>query len=299
MEVPPFISRQVDQGDYFFVDLLPDPSVPLAVACGGREICSLSYTVDRKRFLFHGIEFVLAGEGELRLAAGRFALRPGSVFTYGPRTKHHIRSIGKTQLVKCFVDFTGKQCGQLLRSGGLVPGDCVQLGRIHWVEQIFNQLLSSGKERKKFASRHCRILLEAMVSRLAIDAQPMLQPGASSMSSATSSRQTFERCRDFVDAHYMEIRTIRQAASACEVGPAYFSRLFERFAGETPYQRLTRRKMNAAAEMLWHQQASVKQVAVALHYEDVFHFSRVFKRVYGIPPSHFRGAAQLRDNTSN
>jgi AraC-like DNA-binding protein len=287
---PQFISRQVQHGDYFFLDLGPPPRSPLTVACGGRETCALNYSVFRERFPFHGIELVLAGDGELELQSRRFALRAGSVFTYGPRTQHRIRAVGKTALVKCFVDFTGPKSASLLRLGKLSVGDCVQLGRTQWVEQIFEQLLASGNEPKKFARRHCRLLLEALVSRLAIDAQPATRP-------ALRSLETFERCRRYLDAHVLKLHTIRQAAAACGIDPAYFTRIFERYAGEPPYQNLIRRKMNKAAELLWHDQASVKQVAAALLYEDVFHFSRVFKRIYGMPPSKFRGAARALDRS--
>jgi AraC family transcriptional regulator of arabinose operon len=46
--------------------------------------------------------------------------------------------------------------------------------------------------------------------------------------------------------------------------------------------------MNAAAEQLHKPGALVKNVAADLGFTNPFHFSRVFKSVFGIPPDAFR-----------
>jgi AraC-like DNA-binding protein len=45
--------------------------------------------------------------------------------------------------------------------------------------------------------------------------------------------------------------------------------------------------MTRAAELLQQPGAMVKQVAAEMDCSDPYHFSRVFKRVHGIPPSEF------------
>jgi AraC-like DNA-binding protein len=45
--------------------------------------------------------------------------------------------------------------------------------------------------------------------------------------------------------------------------------------------------MNRAAALLLDQRMMVKEVADALGFADAFHFSRTFKRVYGISPERF------------
>jgi AraC-like DNA-binding protein len=68
---------------------------------------------------------------------------------------------------------------------------------------------------------------------------------------------------------------------------AYLSRLFQRFGHTTPYRFLMRLKMNRATELLVDDGMLVKEVAAKLEFADAFHFSRVFKRVYGLPPGRF------------
>jgi AraC-like DNA-binding protein len=46
--------------------------------------------------------------------------------------------------------------------------------------------------------------------------------------------------------------------------------------------------MNEAAEQLRSTERLIKDVAASLGYSDAFHFSRVFKAVFGIAPQAFR-----------
>jgi AraC family transcriptional regulator of arabinose operon len=45
--------------------------------------------------------------------------------------------------------------------------------------------------------------------------------------------------------------------------------------------------MGQAAERLLAQDASIGRVAEELGFSDPFHFSRVFKKVFGVPPGQF------------
>jgi AraC-like DNA-binding protein len=83
------------------------------------------------------------------------------------------------------------------------------------------------------------------------------------------------------------VKTVEEAALACHMDAAYLSRLFRRFAHTTPHRFLMRLKMNRAAGLLLDDGLMVKETAAELGFADAFHFSRAFKRVYGIAPERF------------
>jgi AraC-like DNA-binding protein len=110
------------------------------------------------------------------------------------------------------------------------------------------------------------------------------------IASATAERtayETYQRCRQYIQDHWLHLLTLEQAARECHVAPAYLCRLFRRFDHQSPYQYLLRLKMTHAAERLLAPDSSVKQVADFLGFDDRFHFSRVFKRVIGISPGQY------------
>jgi AraC-like DNA-binding protein len=86
----------------------------------------------------------------------------------------------------------------------------------------------------------------------------------------------------------MQLNTQDQVARECHVAPAYLCRLFRRYDHQTCYQYLMRLKLNEATELLQDPGLLVKQVATKLGFTDYFHFSRMFKKVFGLPPEAFR-----------
>jgi AraC-like DNA-binding protein len=106
--------------------------------------------------------------------------------------------------------------------------------------------------------------------------------------------RTYLRCRQHIEQNFLHIQSIHETASACYVDQAYLSRLFKRYAEEKPLQLLTRLKMARAAELLGSGELLIKQVAEDIGFADPYHFSRVFKRVYGVPPEIFIRTARRR-----
>jgi AraC-like DNA-binding protein len=58
-----------------------------------------------------------------------------------------------------------------------------------------------------------------------------------------------------------------------------------RRTGMTPHQRLTEMRQTRAWTLVTEKKKRVKEVASELGYKQVSHFSREFKRFYGIAPS--------------
>jgi AraC-like DNA-binding protein len=99
--------------------------------------------------------------------------------------------------------------------------------------------------------------------------------------------ETYQRCRRFIEDHFLELHSLQEAASGCHVDAAHLCRLFRRYDQQTPYQYLMRLRMNRAAELLREPGVLVSEVADALDFSDPFHFSRSFKRVFDVSPSDF------------
>ena len=93
-EPPPFISTQVKDGDYFFLNLNPSPHSELVVVAGGSEHCKSTYAIERKQFSYYGIEFIAQGSCRVTLEGKAHNLKAGAVFCYGPNTSHRIENTG-------------------------------------------------------------------------------------------------------------------------------------------------------------------------------------------------------------
>ena len=73
---------------------------------------------------------------------------------------------------------------------------------------------------------------------------------------------------------------------ALEVGlsPAHFARAFKETMGRAPHQYLLSQRLEQARRLLELSGASLAEVAQRTGFADQAHFTRLFKRTYGVPP---------------
>ena len=280
---PHFISKQVTKARRFYLDLKPRPDTALAVVCGGWERCARDYHVDRPDFPFYSIEWVVSGEGTLKLGTEAHAIGPGSLFSYGPGISQRITTHPRKTLSKYFVDFAGPRGLALMREAGLEPGTHTR-SAIPALKPLFDVLM--GVAQGPQAQRSACLQLEVIL----LNARPNREASARDNSLAFA---TFERCKAHLDENFVGLGTLEEAARACRVDASYLCRLFQRFARRSPYQYLLRLKMAWAADRLRDGRLMVREIADALAI-DPFQFSRSFKRIHGLSPAAFAGRYQPR-----
>lgn len=280
-EPPEFFSTQVSEARRFYLDATARAQGPLIVVCGGCEHCRPGYQIDRPDFPFYSIEFVARGKGALILAGRKYALSPGKIFSYGPGIPHWITTDENSPLVKYFVDFKGPDARRLLARYGLMPGVSTQVASPEAILRIFDDLISNGENDSRYSPLLCATIVQQLILKIA-------ETAATDAAHTTAAFSTYQTCRDFIRANCMTIRSLDQIARQCRIAPAYLCRLFRRFDDRSPYQYLMRLKMTAAAQQLQAPDARVKEVAYSLGFGDAFHFSRAFKKVFGVSPDAFR-----------
>lgn len=277
---PKFISTRVSDARRYFLNLSPDRDVDLVVVCGGVERCTPDYVIERSRFPYVGIEFVAEGMGTLQLAGKTYSLRPGTAFAYAPGVAHRITNNPEFPMLKYYMDFSGKESRSLLKKSALGGWEAVQVSSPAEITDIFELIHRNGALPTGCTAAICVHLLSLLILKITELAVPF---GAVE----TPAYPTYQRIRRHLEDHYLEIQSVKEMAAACHVNASYLCRLFQRFADQRPNQLLLKLKMNRAAALLLEADVSVKQVASTLGFSDPFHFSRSFKRVYGLSPASF------------
>jgi AraC-like DNA-binding protein len=285
---PAFFSRQTAEAARFYRGAGETARTGLIVISGGRERCAKNYLVRRRGFPFFGIEMVASGRGTLRLGAARHPLTAGVIFNYGPDVAHEIASDPRQPMVKYFVDFTGPRAPGLLRTAGFPSGSVTQTTRPAELLGLLDPLVAAGVRGGPGGDAVATLYLEIFLLRLA---ETAVAPGAAD----TRAFQTFLRCRSAIEEHAGQIRTLDEAARHGHIDPAYLCRLFRRFERMSPGRFLLRQRMQQAAHLLHERGWMVKQVAAELGFDDPYHFSRVFKRVHGVAPTHYAASRRGRE----
>ena len=278
---PDFFSEQVLEANRFYLDVHSRKNYTLKVVCGGYEHCRPNYRIDRVDFPFYSIEFVARGKGTVLLKDAKYSLSAGKVFSYGPGIAHVITTESEDTLVKYFVDFIGPDAPRMLRKFGPAPGQVVQVSSPEVILQIFENLIRNGQNDSPYSLLLCKAILEQLILKIA-------ETSIVENSRTSAAFYTYQNSREIIQKNFMSLRSLEQIAEKCHIDSAYLCRLFKRFDNRSPYQYLMRMKMNLAAQKLQLPNSSVKEIAFELGFNDPFHFSRIFKRIFGISPSTFK-----------
>ena len=279
LQTPSYISKQVEKSRLFFLDAAEDEE--FAVRCGGFERCRPDYRIDRPGFDWFCLEFVSRGAGRLTLDGLDHDLRPGVFFLYGPGLPHRIESSVESPLGKYFVGFQGRDVEGFLAEYSIRPGMVARCPKGEAIRRGFDLLIDRGLRKSRLARPICSLMVRELLLLCRDDAVDPVNTDSPAFA-------TYSRAREFIEANFQRINTLDAVSKGCGVEAPYLCRLFSRYHDESPYQFLTRLRMDHASRLLLEDDATVGSVAAVMGFKDAFHFSRVFKSVHHLPPSRFR-----------
>ncbi|BCL25365.1 substrate-binding domain-containing protein [Streptomyces aurantiacus] len=101
-------------------------------------------------------------------------------------------------------------------------------------------------------------------------------------------RDVLDEALIFLYEHWRRPISRWQVAQAAGISPDHLGKLFQQRYGLTVWEYLTRLRIRRAAERLRSSNDSVQSVARAVGFRDRAYFSRVFRRVTGAAPHHYR-----------
>lgn len=245
----------------------------------GYEECLPQYAIDRPRgFPFWTLELIVRGNGSAKLRETTVPLSSGTFFTYSPGEPISFRSGGEP-MTKYFLTALSDE---VWRNSwlGQIPSAVVQVvpGELSgqaMLERILTPGPALGHDREALAE----CMLEGFAAWLLASGRPIARNQASDL---------VERAFQLLEARFKELASVTDWAERLGVSQSHLCRAFKKHHHKTPYAELTDRKLQHAYRRLSQSRMSVQEVASEVGYDDPFHFSRLFKRRVGFPPSQAR-----------
>ena len=106
--------------------------------------------------------------------------------------------------------------------------------------------------------------------------------------------KSLQRAMAFVEKHLSSSVSLDQVAREAGMSKFHFCRVFKGATNLTFREYLARRRIARAVELLQDRDRSLSQIYLNVGFKDLSHFSRVFRKLVGQPPSRFRrGTMQL------
>ncbi|BAV06744.1 Helix-turn-helix domain-containing protein [Filimonas lacunae] len=92
----------------------------------------------------------------------------------------------------------------------------------------------------------------------------------------------------FINLNLNQALTVKKLADMTNYHPDYLSRLFMKLTGERPLSYLHTKRIERAQYLLVTTQMSLTEIAEATGFDNLPHFSRVFKNKTSLPPARYR-----------
>lgn len=97
-------------------------------------------------------------------------------------------------------------------------------------------------------------------------------------------KENLKAAVSFIDSHYKEPVTLKDAAAAACMSPNYFSACFRQVFGENFKQYLNRLRLSAVHEALLGSDNSVLDIAISCGFRNMSNFYEQYKKLYGCLP---------------
>jgi len=250
----------------------------------GYEWTLPTYLIDRSTFPTYALELVTGGRGTLWLNGDEHRLRHGSIFTYGPGIRHRITSDAAEPLKKYFIDVVNipKNLTQIPKLG-----ICAVTSITDRLATLFDGILEDdiGGIGSPVTRYHSLALILHLTDGSTLQEYP--PPGVA--------HQTYLKAKLYFESNYHHTGSVADFAQSLHLDSAYLTRLFQRFAPETPYRFLTRLRLARASHLLLRDNLQIQQISETVGFSDPFHFSTLFRRHYGVSPRRFRTFRQQED----
>jgi AraC family transcriptional regulator of arabinose operon len=106
----------------------------------------------------------------------------------------------------------------------------------------------------------------------------------------TSHFHDIQETVDFLRQNLDRSISLDEMAEHARLSKSHFVRLFKGQTGYSPVDYFIHLKMQHACMLLSLTDKTNREIGLEVGYDDPYYFSRIFKKMIGIPPSRYRGA---------
>ncbi|QMV41192.1 helix-turn-helix domain-containing protein [Cohnella cholangitidis] len=92
----------------------------------------------------------------------------------------------------------------------------------------------------------------------------------------------------YIDEHYRDKLTVQQLAGLAGLSRFHFSRLFKQVTDKSLVDYINLVRINKSEAMLRGKRMNISEIALATGFNDIYYFSRMFKKLKKVSPSEWR-----------
>lgn len=234
--------------------------------------------------------FILSGKGKYRIDDIIYTVEEGDLLIINPGMYHQALTDGNGKpTVEFFVGFTDVTFrGMEANHFKIIDGPILHTtGELR--QKLFRLVSSMEAESEVWKQGRYFMMRSYLVQILLLlirEKEEPVKQGKGFAFESVSKKYVVEQIVSYFEDHYAEKISLDRIAENMYLSPFYISKIFKSETGEAPIRHLINIRLERAREILESgDYSSIQEVAARVGYDDAYHFSKLFKKKYNIPPS--------------
>lgn len=238
------------------------------------RVCTPEWIIARQLIDFHDLTFVASGKGEYIIDGVAHPVSQGDLIYIKPGSWREASTSASQpmQLYAFNMQLQDADCQPALLPLPLISRLENDAKAEHLLERIkqFSALRESTSQMQVTA-----LLMELLCHVFLVTG---LVQGA-------GSDPRVQKAAAYVMEHISRHISATEIGQAVGVHPGYLNKLTMKHTGKTVSRFITNIRVNIAEDAIVYEGISVSEAAVRFGFSDIYHFSKVFKKTKGYPPS--------------
>ncbi|MBP3477982.1 MAG: helix-turn-helix transcriptional regulator [Oscillospiraceae bacterium] len=206
-------------------------------------------------------------------------LKPGDIAIFGPNQWHmHYADMGVApRYVTISFDLEGADISPLLNRKFTAPQQAITL---------IQQMLQEQERMDAFSTD---MIIAHLTSLMLLLLRQADSPASKLRTSNAvhSENEIIRRAQQYISSHIREKLSVPIVAQKVGVSPSYLTALFHKNLQISPGEYIRRIKLQESKQMIRENSMNFTEIAQALQYSTVHHFSRQFKEKFGLTPTEY------------
>ena len=251
------------------------------------SIYTFFYQEKEKGFTFPGeahapLELTYVDKGSLHsVADGRdILLEQGDLVIYAPGQWHmqYADVDMSPSYITITFDLAGSYPAELVNRKFTIPQTAVP---------FLQRMLRELDRMDEFSSDMVICMLQLLLLELLREQTSPAGTKLRTTNAVNSENEIIRRAQQFISEHVREKLTVPLVARHVDVSPSYLTALFRKNLQISPGEYVRRIKLQESKQMIREDNMNFTEIAAALQYSTVHHFSRQFKDKFGITPTEY------------
>ena len=251
-----------------------------------KSLYTFFYHEKEQGFLFSGeshpmLELTYVDQGSLHSVADGvdLLLDQGDMVLYAPDQWHmqYADMEVAPRYVTVSFDIAGGDLSRLFNRKIKAPQKAVTL---------LQQML---REQERMDAYSCDMLLSLLTQMLLTLLREENSPAQRLQSAYAlhSENEVISRAQQYISTHIQEKLSVPLVARKIDISPSYLTALFHKHLQISPGEYIRRIKLQESKQMIRENTMNFTEIAAALQYSTVHHFSLQFKEKFGITPTEY------------